>query len=223
MELRPHDLIRINAKDDLMIEGSLLPAWAEDALLRAPYVVVRRALPKRDMVPVGIRGVHRGERWASWIPWPAVDDVIRPEMLLADLHKQVLPMEVSEVLRSLQKIAPILNDKGLRWGPTGSVAFELATGTPTITDTSDLDLVIRCSRSLSVEKGRVLLIRLRAESLVRLDIQLDTPMGGVSLADYVNCGQVLVKTLSGPMLVDRHCLWMLTGIHAQPAKICTVS
>lgn len=222
MELRPHDLIRINTIEDLLMDD-LWPAWVEEALSLAPYVVVRRALPKTGLVPVGIRGLHRGERWATWITGTVVTELIRPEMLLADLSRQVVPMEASDVMRSLQKIAPILNDKNLNWGPTGSVAYELATGIQTITAGSDLDLVLRCSRPLSVAEGRGLLIRLSGESLVRLDIQLDTPMGGVSLADYVNCSQVLVKTFSGPMLVDRNSLWMLTGVHAPPAQICTIS
>jgi len=36
----------------------------------------------------------------------------------------------------------------------------------------------------------------------RLDIQLETPLGGCALAEWLRGGKVLVKTAAGPIRVD---------------------
>ena len=51
-------------------------------------------------------------------------------------------------LAALARVAPILARRGHRWGPGGSVGFELATGVPTATASSDLDVILRQDRRL---------------------------------------------------------------------------
>ncbi|MDR6548167.1 phosphoribosyl-dephospho-CoA transferase [Chryseobacterium rhizosphaerae] len=206
MELTPHDLIRIYNQDDLLTDASL-PEWAVSALVHAPYAVVRRAPSKNGLIPVGIRGSKKNERLPAWLISSVVYEVISPEMLVSPLQWKIKQHELNPSILSLKSITPILNQEKLYWGPTGSTAFELATGIKTLTEESDLDLVLRYNNPLPIAEGLSLLDKLNKEAGVRLDIQLETPLGGVSLAEYVNSTTVLVKTLTGPMIVDRKTLW----------------
>jgi phosphoribosyl-dephospho-CoA transferase len=206
MELNPHDLIRIDSPKDVLTDLPF-PDWAAEALRNAPYVVVRRATSPAGLIPVGIRGRKRGQRLAAWLNPVAVQEVITPQMLASDELWNVERNEFNNSLRSLQNIAPVLNQEGLCWGPTGSTGFQLATSVETLTANSDLDLTIRLDRKLTVSDATLLLAKLNAEALIRLDVQLEIPMGCFSLAEYVNSSTVLVKTASGPLLVERVDLW----------------
>jgi len=90
---------------------------------------------------------------------------------------------------------------GLAWGPTGSVGFELATGTAVAGPASDLDVVIRAPELWSLARARELADDL-ARLPVRVDMQLDTPSGAVALAEYARGGRVLLRTPDGPKLVN---------------------
>jgi phosphoribosyl-dephospho-CoA transferase len=207
MELNPHDLIRVSNRHDL-ITAHPLPAWAEISLTAAPYVVVCRSTQREAFVTVGIRGPQRGQRLAATLKLSAVQEVIRPGLLTAPEHwKNDIRDPLSNPLWSLKGITPILNQTGLYWGPTGSAAFELATGIKTITTCSDLDLMLKASKPFPVEYAVGLLNELESVSISRLDIQLNTPLGGASLKEYVTSAIVLVKTETGPVLVKQSELW----------------
>jgi phosphoribosyl-dephospho-CoA transferase len=105
-------------------------------------------------------------------------------------------------LKALDEVESILAAYRLVWGPTGSVGFELASGAPTVTPESDLDIVIRAPRRLSVRSARSLCEWL-ARLQVHVDAQLETPDGAVSLSEYARGHvPVLQRTLYGPRLVD---------------------
>ena len=90
----------------------------------------------------------------------------------------------------------------LAYGPTGSIGFELASGLPTATSTSDLDLLIRAPERLPMPVAQEL-ITIFSGSPCRVDAQLETPRGAISLAEYV-WGQtpLLLRQNGGPVLVD---------------------
>lgn len=215
MELKPHDLVRIDHTENILADQPL-PEWALSALKNAPYAVIRRAVPPKGFVPIGLRGRKKNERLAVWLKSPAVGETIAPHMLVSPGQWKIKHDRLSKAVFTLQKIAPVLNDKGLYWGPTGSTAFELATGVQTTTTESDLDLLFRFNRPLPVDEGAALLDELARLSQVRLDIQLDTPPGGVSLKEYVSSPTVLVKTASGPLLIRREELWAGRQSSASP-------
>jgi phosphoribosyl-dephospho-CoA transferase len=83
----------------------------------------------------------------------------------------------------LAVVAATLPKFSLAYGPTGSVGFELASGRETATSTSDLDLLIRAPERISMKVARELL-RSMAQGPCRIDVQLETPRGAVSLAEY---------------------------------------
>jgi phosphoribosyl-dephospho-CoA transferase len=78
MDIRVHDLLRINDIDHL-ITTSPKPEWVHESLLHAPFVVVRRAPIQNGNIPIGIRGKSQGERFAAFLPKEAVAECVTPE------------------------------------------------------------------------------------------------------------------------------------------------
>ncbi len=159
--------------------------------------MVRRAAHTPTHVPVGIRGRWRGQRWAAYVAREAVVETVRPEDLLTASAHRDLP-----VFRAIAHLAAVVRpDWAMAWGPGGSAGFELATGHPTARHDSDLDLVVRVPKP--VPRARVTRL-LDALSLlaVRVDVQLQTPGGGLAAAEYSrNSGRMLVRSDTGPCLV----------------------
>ena len=90
---------------------------------------------------------------------------------------------------------------GLAWGPTGSMGFELASRTPSVTTASDLDLVLRALAELPRETARSL-VAACATMPIPIDAQVETPTGSVALAEYASgAARVLLRTSDGARLV----------------------
>jgi phosphoribosyl-dephospho-CoA transferase len=207
MELRPHHLVRVRRAEDLL-SGVPFPDWVVATLKAAPWVVVRRASVESGRVPVGVRGHQRGQRFATWLSLDKILDVIPPHVLV-DPANWCLPYSqgLPPVLQSLLSITPSLEATGYSWGPTGSCGFELATGISSISENSDLDLLLEIPEPISAEAARSLLARLQVLSAARLDVQLSTPSGGVALAEFCKGETVLVKTAVAPVLQKISDLW----------------
>lgn len=197
-----HDILRLHRLDAFDNE----PAWVRDAFARAPFVVVRRAQVAPGFVAVGVRGVARNERYGTWARCDDIEAVVKPEalpsasMLAADRRK--LPALVA--LDALRRESPSTLDT-FTWGPTGSVGFELATFTPTVASTSDLDLLIRIPNHFPRNEARQLQAMLDTHAMragIRIDAQLETPAGGVALVEYASGkARVMARHASGPRLV----------------------
>jgi phosphoribosyl-dephospho-CoA transferase len=193
--LKPHDLLRIAPS-----VWNDAPAWVEAALARAPFAVVRRAPLESGRIPVGVRGSSRGERFGTWLYTHHVLNMLRPEDLLAIEPSRKLP-----AFALLMQITPICDATDLAWGPTGSVGFELASGVPTVTETSDLDLVIRMPDPMREADAVALLeslTRVADTQRIRIDVQAETPHGAFSLAEYARPHRhVLLRHADGPRRV----------------------
>jgi phosphoribosyl-dephospho-CoA transferase len=97
-------------------------------------------------------------------------------------------------------VAAIFDHHGMagRWGPGGSVGFELASGVPTTTPASDLDIVLGAAASLARADAARLHADLSALT-VRIDVLLETPNGAVALADHAKGdGAILLRAPQGP-------------------------
>jgi phosphoribosyl-dephospho-CoA transferase len=90
-----------------------------------------------------------------------------------------------------------------RWGPGGSLGFELATGKRTTTPRSDLDIVVYANEHLSRSDAHRLLASTRYLE-VGVDIRVETPVCGFSLAEYAGpiATSILLRTSAGPILGD---------------------
>jgi phosphoribosyl-dephospho-CoA transferase len=205
MTLKPsvHTLLRIAGPESLSFDEPPEP-WVADALRAAPWVVVRRADVRGDAIPVGVRGLDRAKRHAAWIEPGAVRETATPERLaLARAWAGSARRDTIPALGVLDAVEAIMGEGGFArdWGPVGSVGFELASGRPTATPSSDLDLALRLSRPLSLDAGRALVTALGILP-VRTDVLLEKPAGGVSLLEHVGAGgSVVLRTRRGPRLV----------------------
>lgn len=196
-----HDLLQVSGAADV-VHLETDPPWVADSLRRAPFVVVRRAAMLDGMIPVGVRGSLRSQRFAAYLAPGSILGRITPEQLVgarpaqAGARSRQLP-----AFDALAIAATKLAGYPLRWGPAGSVGFELATGLATATPSSDLDLLIRVPERLSPATAQAVLASLSAGPC-GVDVQLETPWGAVSLAEYARGeNPILLRRTSGPVFV----------------------
>jgi phosphoribosyl-dephospho-CoA transferase len=179
------------------------PAWVRHAFARAPFAVVRRVQARAGCVAIGLRGAVRSERYGTWAEAGDIDARFAPEDL-ADARPSS-ERNTYPVFAALNHIRQAQSLSEWIWGPTGSAGFELATGLPTITQASDLDLLIRAPAPVPPSAARALLSELSAHATragIRIDVQLDTPAGGLALAELAsNPARVLVRGTTGPRLI----------------------
>jgi phosphoribosyl-dephospho-CoA transferase len=201
-ELGTHALLRIAAPGVLQCDTHL-PEWVVHELRRAPWVVVRRASVREGLIPVGVRGAARAMRFAAWLPPGDVREALNPLELAARRGWRAHPRAAQvPALAALGQVEECMQRLGLAcsWGPTGSVGFELASGCPTATPHSDLDLMVQADAPLASETAAAVLnefISLPAT----VDVLLETPYGAVALAEYVSASRpILLRTTTGGRL-----------------------
>jgi phosphoribosyl-dephospho-CoA transferase len=204
MRLIPHDLLHLRDPRDLVYQAPP-PPWLDEALLQVPWVVVRRAPFENELIPVGVRGKNRGERFAAFAHAATVVQCVSPEELASrQAWREAARREELPALRALPKIHLALQALGLSWGPVGSVGFELATAFAVATCSSDLDLIVRLNDLLDsgVAEDLVAVIE---DAGVRVDILLETEAGAIALAEYVGGGpNLLLRTVNGPRLARKN-------------------
>lgn len=196
----PHDLLRL-APGTPDFAGA--PAWVAASLKRAPFVVVRRSSSLNDCVAVGVRGEMRSERFGSWLDQRYVEQVLKPEAL-----KDMQPLTTRAKLPAfalLRAIPSLCDLSGCVWGPTGSTGFEIASGCATVTQTSDLDLLMRAPERLDRAMAKTLFDALSKAALdhgTRVDVQIETHDAVFSLAEFAHSGaRVMLRCADGPKLV----------------------
>ncbi|WP_322093700.1 malonate decarboxylase holo-ACP synthase [Paraburkholderia bannensis] len=197
---RAHDLLRLARLAPVPDE----PAWVRDAFARAPFAVVRRAQAAAGFVAAGVRGTARSERFGTWIDVQDIESSISPESLLAvEPVAQRASLPAFLALAALRDSADLMN--AFAWGPTGSAGFELAARVPTISETSDLDLLIRMPErcdATTIETLFEALTHAAQHARTRIDAQIETPSGGVALAELAaRKPSVLVRASDGARLV----------------------
>jgi phosphoribosyl-dephospho-CoA transferase len=197
---RAHDLLRLARLAPVDDE----PSWVRAAFARAPFAVVRRAEAAAGFVAAGVRGATRAERFGTWIDVQDIETSVSPESLI-DVEplagRASFPAFVA--LAALRANADVLG--AFTWGPTGSAGFELATGVPTISETSDLDLLIRMPERCDAVTIKALfeaLAQAAQHAGTRVDAQIETPSGGVALAELAaGKPRVLLRASDGARLV----------------------
>jgi phosphoribosyl-dephospho-CoA transferase len=177
-ELRVHDLLHIDPHS--LLDGTA-PSWVNQALSSCPWVVVRRARAPAGEIAVGVRGDTRSQRWGGFLSKDLIGKVVRPADLLF-VEQSSIP-RFTPAMKVLQEVIDRWRDLTLPWGPTGSVGFELATGSQVTSEASDLDIAIRAPARITVERARTLWQRV-AGLQTRVDIRVETPQCGFSLQEY---------------------------------------
>ncbi|MGI2035478.1 malonate decarboxylase holo-ACP synthase [Rhizobium panacihumi] len=196
---RPHDIVRF---DPSALKAQEVPGWWAGQQAAAAFAVIRRADERDKLLPIGIRGEERHQRWGGWLDRAAIIERLEPEALVRRIGR--LPTErlaMISALAALRELTRQLPPAGLRWGPTGSVGFELASGRPTAKPSSDLDLIFRADTPIRKEDARSLLA-LTTRFGARCDMLLETPAGATALIEFADtAGPVVVRTATGPKLL----------------------
>lgn len=201
MELKVNDLLKINTVNDLIGEFTDSP-WIDEAVKRAPLVVVRRAPLINNMVSVGIRGTNRSQRLAANILYSNIIKIITPEQLVeGKLWRGNKHIRETQIFKTLETVDSIFQSYSMTWGPTGSVGFELASGVETVTSNSDLDIVVRAPSFLPIKTAKDITKEL-STVITKVDIQIETPKGSLALAEYARGdSNILIRTFNGPRLI----------------------
>jgi phosphoribosyl-dephospho-CoA transferase len=195
--MRPHDLLRLKGGAQL---SPTLPDWAVCSLHRSPFVVVRRAAIDDDLIPVGIRGETRDQRFAAFVRAGDVETIVTPESLAAARAWKSAQHGKHPAFAALDGVANAADAIDLAWGPGGSVGFELATGVVTVSTDSDLD-VIAYPTKRHTRDALLSLFNATNGAKVRIDIVIESAMGAVALQEWIASPQrVLIKTIDGPRL-----------------------
>ncbi|MDR3413861.1 MAG: malonate decarboxylase holo-ACP synthase [Formivibrio sp.] len=198
-QFQPHDLLWLQPKAEVLTDAPL-PSWATELLSIGMPVVVRRAPRVDSAIPVGLRGASRGLRFPAHVEASSIARFAKPETLIAAGSTLAETRMRLPALMAFCELCQRLPST-LAWGPTGSVGFELATGCPSVSNTSDLDIVLRAPHALGRDQALEML-KYFSDLPCRCDVQLDTPNGGVSLLEWARGSkQVLLKTDGGPKLV----------------------
>jgi phosphoribosyl-dephospho-CoA transferase len=203
--VRIHDLLEIEAQRFLEVNLSA-PAWVAESLRTTPFVVVRRGLAPPGEIAVGVRGEQRNQRWAGTCDPSWIHRLVTPDTTRRRCAGPASPQPRSDTIPALRSLALLAHHESWkslshRWGPGGSVGFELATGRHTASSQSDLDLVIYADERLSVEEAKHL--HVSTQSLPSaVDIRVETPFCGFSLAEYAGCAPapILLRKVSGVVL-----------------------
>jgi phosphoribosyl-dephospho-CoA transferase len=199
---RPHDLLWLRLPDRFDAGGAW-PGWLDAAWLVDAPVVMRREAGTGSRVPVGVRGALRSQRCKGYVQRTAVKRCVTPEMLARQVSaagRRIAP-GAFPCIETLVGIAPALRALGITWGPTGGCGFFLATGLPVLRPDSDLDLLVRAHQRLPAATIDAL-CSMQAAARCRIDIQVDTGLGGFALAEYVQGRrQTMLKTAHGPILL----------------------
>ena len=159
-------------------------------------MVVRRG-HAAGSIPVGVRGVTRDQRYPLRISPRAVEDRITPDCL----HRNLIHCIDLPAFAALAALRDRLHNTPLRWGPTGSVGFELAAGAPCVTPASDLDIAVFTD---TLDLPWDTLAAAVYDLPTRVDCTVELPYGALALTEYLDgTPRLLLKSPDGPRLVDR--------------------
>ncbi|MBH8458696.1 hypothetical protein I8R59_29970, partial [Klebsiella pneumoniae] len=134
--IQAHDIVLFDKHE---IERFPLPEWV--VLTEKMFGTVRRASTDHaEILPIGLRGPARNQRWATEISKHAVKQVIHPwDIIEQESYRQEKIMDYP-VYQQFHAARNILS--GCKWGIGGSLGFELSTGIPAVKETSDFDLLL---------------------------------------------------------------------------------
>ena len=201
LDLKPHDIIKVKNIDEI-IRNVKDCRWIEETLKKAPFVVVRRGEFIEGEVPIGIRGKTRDERYGTYLKRENILEVIVPQ----DISEKKLwltnnHIRTSEIFNALKITDSVLKEKNLKWGPTGSTAFELVSDVETINKNSDLDILIKVPNFFCINEAKEINEKLQKVPC-KIDIQLEVPRGIISLVEYGRgANPILLRTNEGYSLV----------------------
>jgi phosphoribosyl-dephospho-CoA transferase len=196
--LHVHDLILLGTESTITsAEGELACPYLSPK--QRPWVVVRRGRIADGLIPVGVRGAQRHQRYAGFTRLSEVLEIRQPDQLrltLAEDSRRAL-----QAFRTLSYLESHLVGLEMSWGPGGSVGYELASGIPTVRDDSDLDFILFAPRQLETTEVQDLW-RTISSAPGKVDVLVETLLCGFSLKEFATTSQhkILLRTNNGRIL-----------------------
>lgn len=199
MDYAPHTLVSFQYLEALEETSD----WVlQDYLLKEKiWAVVRRAPHRKGWVPVGLRGAMRHQRFGTWILKSDICDVKTPWQWEVDTLKSSFSHHVrGHILAETFLNLVDVFDK-YQWGLAGSFGYSYFTQENAIHDLSDLDVLLDAPTYIAPDSFNDIVLWCEQQPCF-IDIQMITPLGGVSLKEWVQhtTPQILVKTNEGPKL-----------------------
>lgn len=196
MEIKVHDIIKFTNIDKLKRYSSI-PEWVYTTPSAFNFGVVRRMPISNKLIPIGLRGEGRAQRFGTYIHEDHIIEVIKPNSLVNRIDE----FNDRFYYPTLKSIRDEFKKLNLTWGPTGSIGFEIATNINVTSLKSDIDLSIYMEAiddELFMKVGEFL------KSLDRkIDVQVEVPiLGAFLLNDYLKNQETgfIVRTPFGPQL-----------------------
>ncbi len=196
--VKPHDIVEI--EKGVSIDTLFFPEWAIKRWEETPYHVVRRGIVAQGEIAIGIRGETRGERHGTTILEQWVRSIITPESLAQEAVWQnwARHNQFPEILSSLMTLSTLFSS--IRWGVGGSLGYELATGLPTLSEKSDIDIILYPEAPFSIKVASEWLWAIKSLPQ-RVDIQVEGSQGAFHLEEYARArdatATVLIKSATG--------------------------
>jgi phosphoribosyl-dephospho-CoA transferase len=196
--LHVHDLILLRT-ESAVISTQGDPACPYLNPNQRPWVVVRRDRISGGLIPVGVRGSQRHERFAGFTTLGEVMEARRPDQLRVQLAED--SCQALQAFRTLSYLESHLVGLDITWGPGGSVGYELASGIPAVRADSDLDFVLFAPRKLEITEAQDLW-RMISSAPGKVDALVETPFCGFSLEEFVTTSshKILLRTSDGRIL-----------------------
>lgn len=196
MELTVHDLVYLKSMDQIDYFCDY-PVWMDEDEMAQGIAVVRRMKVEAGKVAIGFRGDNRSKRFAAITTISNIKRVIRPFDVLIN------PYPATHV-QSLTYTEKILD--GFKWGIGGSIGFSMGTGINVCHENSDIDIILYCEKLQELDQLKPILSELQ-KSPQRVDVQVEIlGVGAVVLADYLNHSSFIVRTSTGPILLEKESL-----------------
>ena len=196
MQVNPHDFVWISSLDDLPVES--LPEWVISQWNNQLPLVVRREATDENKLSVGIRGIKPGQRVITQIDKSAITHIMNVESLVSNSRELQRSMFIAlppvQVLLLLSQ-----HNWPWKWAVTGSCAYTLVTDIQSMLADCDLDVLIRCPTRHKKEDFAEFAIKANTP-LCRIDIHVETPKGGFSLAEWFKNEKVTLHTPNGDVM-----------------------
>ena len=204
---RAHDLLELQSPESIHDLASA-PTWVYESLSACPYVVVRRKPSSANGIAIGVRGRSRDQRWPGFASPNRIKTMISPFELRVrtTIGTTIKPerLEAIPALRYLQMLEKAWCDLDLKWGPGGSIGFELASQVEVATPASDLDIVLFAPVPFDGDYARSLQASVR-QIAPGIDVLVETPQCGFSLDEFADSEgrPLLLRCLDKPrMAID---------------------
>lgn len=193
MEVVVHDIVYLKSMDQLDFFEPFQD-WMQQDEMAQGIAVVRRMKVIDGKVAIGFRGNHRSKRFAAITSMSNIQRVIRP----FDIIHNIVPVTHKQTLQTIEKVLA-----GHKWGIGGSVGFSMATGINVCHEQSDVDIIIYCNKISEMDQFSQLPSQLGSCTHL-VDIQVEIiGIGAVVLTDYLHHSSFILRTGTGPILLEK--------------------